>query len=280
MILLENVMKTRKSVRRYDMIIGCMMTLNNEAYVENAIKSLSLVSDRIVIVDGGSSDSTIDICKNYTDEIIISKWIGNHSAQRNVYLRYIKHNYPDSWCFNLDSDETIDQSKANVISGLCATKTARFYWFRRKWLVNVDPITYISSAPHFPDWQLRLFKVSHRTEYNGLIHENLTGRSIFNKIRGIPYVKLLSRKITDLDIWHLDLVLNSFDRRREKVQKYEKMERDSGGRDYYLPEDFNTNISVIHDPEAKLIINEKIMKITAPNRAHWDEFLKAKTNAS
>ena len=100
------------------MIIGCIMTLNNEIYVENALKSLSSVSDRIVVVDGGSSDSTIDMCRNYTDEIIINKWPGNHSEQRNIYLNYIKRNYPTSWCFNLDSDETIEPSKSKVISEL------------------------------------------------------------------------------------------------------------------------------------------------------------------
>ena len=219
------------------------------------------------------------MCRNYTDEIIINKWPGNHSEQRNIYLNYIKRNYPNSWCFNLDSDETIEPSKSKVISELCKIETTRFYWFRRKWLVGVDPVSYISSPPHYPDWQLRLFRVSRRTEFNGLIHENLTGRTFLHKAFGIPHVKFLSRRITDLDIWHLDLVLNSYDSRKAKAQKYERMERGSGAWDFYLPEDFNTGISVIRDPEAKLIIDEKTMRITTSNRVHWDDFLRAKTNA-
>ena len=260
------------------MIIGCIMTLNNEIYIENALKSLSSVSDRIVVVDGGSSDSTADICRNYTDEIIINKWPGNHSEQRNIYLNYIKRNYPTSWCFNLDSDETIEPSKSKVISELCKIETTRFYWFPRKWLVHVDPIAYISSSPHFPDWQLRLFKVHKRTEYGGLIHENLTGKSFLHKISGIPYVKLLGKKIMDFDIFHLDLILNSYDRRKEKAQKYESMERGSGGRNYYLPEDFSTGISVTLDSHAKPIITNSTLRAIEANKQHWNSYLATKVN--
>lgn len=268
------------------MIVGCIMTLNNEIYIENALKSLSSVSDRIVVVDGGSTDSTIDVCRDYTDEIIINKWPGNHSEQRNVYLDYVKRNYPNSWCFSLDSDETIDVSKAKVIIELSKSETIKYYWFKRKWVVNLNPTTYISSQPHFPDWQLRLFRVNSKTEYHGLIHEGVSERSLFNKIVRISYVKSASRKliefaneklnrgyfcnnivakldpdsvtrkIEDFDIWHLDLILNSYNKRRDKAKKYEKIEAGSGGWEYYLPEDLKACISYTQEPKAKLIINK------------------------
>ena len=261
------------------MIVGCIMTLNNEIYIENALKSLSSVSDRIVVVDGGSTDSTIDVCRDYTDEIIINKWPGNHSEQRNVYLDYVKRNYPNSWCFNLDSDETIEPSKSKVILELCKSETKRFYWFQRKWLINVDPIAYITSPPHFPDWQLRLFKACKRTEYSGLIHENLTGKSFFHKMSGIPYVKLLSRRIIDFDIFHFDLILNSYNRRKEKARKYESIEQGSGGWNYYLPEDFATGFSVTVDSHAKPIITHSILRAIEENKQHWKSYMASKVNA-
>ena len=258
------------------MIIGCMITLNNEMYVENALKSLSYVSDRIVVVDGGSYDTTLDICRNYTNEIIINKWTGDHSTQRNIYINYIKRNYPNSWCFYLDSDETIDYSKSKVISEICSSEAKRSYKFRRKWLVSF-PASYISSPPHFPDWQLRLFKVNRRTEFIGLIHESL-GSSLMHKLTSFPYVKFLSGNVMDFDIWHLDLVLNSYDIRKEKVQKYARMEPGSGLLQYYLPEDIQTGISIIGESKARLVLFPNTLKMIDANKQHWARFLATKAN--
>ena len=153
----------------------------------------------------------------------------------------------------------------------------KFYWFRRKWLVGLDPPTYISSPPHFPDWQARLFKVEEKTEFSGHIHEVLTGKSLISKVRGIPYVRLFSRRVTNFDIFHLDLVLNSKAKRREKVEKYESIEQGSGGKDYYLPEDKSHNI-LVTPVKTRLILTDETIKNTKANEQYWKDFLKSETS--
>jgi len=65
----------------------CMIVLNEEAIIHNTLENLKNVADEIVIVDGGSTDKTQEICKEYTDKVYVRKFDGDFSAQKN-YATY------------------------------------------------------------------------------------------------------------------------------------------------------------------------------------------------
>lgn len=90
--------------------------------IENEIDWLPLslnpiidLVDHVVIVDGGSTDGTIDYIKGLQSEIANKitlienryehEYIGANGKQRNVYLKFVQAMFPDDWCLVLDADE-------------------------------------------------------------------------------------------------------------------------------------------------------------------------------
>ncbi len=81
---------------------ACLMVRDEEKYIENCLKSLKGVVDEINIVDTGSKDSTMDICKRYGANIIESPWQDNFSLHRNESIKMNK----SDWILIIDADET------------------------------------------------------------------------------------------------------------------------------------------------------------------------------
>jgi glycosyltransferase involved in cell wall biosynthesis len=200
----------------------CMMVQNVEQTLPIALESLNYIYDELVIVDGGSNDSTCEIASKYGAKLIHSPWSGNHSQQRNVYLESIE----TDWIFVLDADEFIDLKTIDFLRSFklsMDTVEADNFWLPRKWISNFDKHHYISNAPHFPDFQRRLFKYNSDVIYTGQIHESVGG--------------LIHQGIclNDLSIYHLDFFINDEEARGNKVRKYSKIDPRNGARHFYLP---------------------------------------------
>jgi len=200
----------------------CMMVQNSEKTLALALESLAKVYDELIIVDGGSTDSTCEIALSYKAIIIHSPWQGNHSQQRNRYLQEVK----TDWVFVIDSDEFIDQKTLDFLRNLklngSTAKTDNF-WIARKWISPFSKNHYISSDPHYPDWQRRIFRYNKSLTYSGQIHENLHGLTK-------PGETLL-----DLCLYHLDLLIKSESERQKKVRIYSSVNEKDGMPHYYLP---------------------------------------------
>jgi predicted O-linked N-acetylglucosamine transferase (SPINDLY family)/glycosyltransferase involved in cell wall biosynthesis len=200
----------------------CMMVQNSEKTLALALESLGEIYDDLIIVDGGSTDSTCQIALSYGAKIIYSKWKGNHSEQRNVYLKEVK----TDWVFVLDSDEFIDKKTLEFLALIKQQQESPItdnFWISRKWITPFNKKYYIASQPHYPDWQRRLFKYNEKIYYEGKIHEVVHGLSH----QGI-FLKNLS-------IYHLDLLINSESQRHQKVIKYSLSSPQDGMPHFYLP---------------------------------------------
>lgn len=61
----------------------CLIVKNEEDVLARCLDSIKGIVDEIVIVDTGSTDSTVEIAKRFTDKIYYFKWINDFSAARN-----------------------------------------------------------------------------------------------------------------------------------------------------------------------------------------------------
>lgn len=85
------------------MISFCYIVKNEEVNLEQSLISILPIADEIIIVDTGSTDSTIEIASKYTDKIYNFEWCNDFSKARNFGL----DKSTSEWNFVIDADERI-----------------------------------------------------------------------------------------------------------------------------------------------------------------------------
>lgn len=85
----------------------CIITKNESSLLKQCLERLVPHSKagghEIVVVDTGSTDDTLEMCKTYTDSIYEFSWINDFSAARN----YAADHAANDWILCIDSDEFV-----------------------------------------------------------------------------------------------------------------------------------------------------------------------------
>jgi glycosyltransferase involved in cell wall biosynthesis len=146
-------------------ISATLIVFNEERNIEEALKSISW-ADEIVVVDSGSSDGTLAICRKFTDRILHRNWTG-YADQKNFAVESARNN----WIFSLDADERPSPELKLEIQDLARNgfrkpgyKIPRVAFFLGRW---------IRHGEWYPDCQLRLFDRRHGKWEGGRVHESV-----------------------------------------------------------------------------------------------------------
>lgn len=145
-----------------------MMVKNEEKYLEKTLKSLEvirkLIDTELVILDTGSTDSTVEIAKKFTANIHFEKWNYDFGDMRNKSISYAK----GEWILILDADEVLIES-SNIIKFF----SNGIYKKYNSATVNLNNI-FSSEESEEPVIStvalLRLFRKK-ESLYNGRVHE-------------------------------------------------------------------------------------------------------------
>lgn len=90
----------------------CMMVKNEEENLARCLTSIQNTCARedveLIILDTGSSDSTVEIAKRYTDNVYFHEWNCDFSAMRNKSISFAK----GEWILILDADEEFENEKS------------------------------------------------------------------------------------------------------------------------------------------------------------------------
>jgi glycosyltransferase involved in cell wall biosynthesis len=141
-----------------------IITKNEEANIRRCIESIKW-ADEIVIVDSGSTDGTLDICREYGCRIIEREWEG-YAAQKNFAIEQTT----GDWVLSLDADEEVTPELADEIrqavesGGADAYDMPRLNRFLGKWMRH---------GGWYPDRQLRLLKRGMGAFKSVPIHEHI-----------------------------------------------------------------------------------------------------------
>lgn len=148
-------------------ISAVVMTKNCASIVEGTLKSVAGWVDEIVVVDGFSSDATVEICRRYTDKVFQNYWDGyRFCTERNLGTSKAAAD----WCLHIDPDERATPEFCEAVSKLLREGTRHSaFEFRKKnyflghWMRHGGWYHY---SRHF-------FKAG-KAHYEGVIHERLT----------------------------------------------------------------------------------------------------------
>ena len=136
---------------------------NEERIIAQCLEQASKLASEIILVDSGSTDSTLEIAAKYTDQISHQDWLG-YGAQKNHALSLCSN----EWVLSLDSDEVLTDVSIEEIKKL--DYQADGYKIARK-LFIADK--FIRWGGYFPDLQLRLFKKGLGKFSNRPVHESI-----------------------------------------------------------------------------------------------------------
>jgi len=146
-------------------VSATIITCNEERDIAEALRSLSWV-DEIIVVDSGSEDATLEICRDFTDKIFHREWSG-FVDQKNHAVEMASND----WILSLDADERVSPELRSEIEseggdgfrcrGYRIPRTARFMG---RWIRHGD---------WYPDYQLRLFDRRYGRWQGGRVHESV-----------------------------------------------------------------------------------------------------------
>ncbi|HDH96448.1 MAG TPA: glycosyltransferase family 2 protein, partial [Proteobacteria bacterium] len=142
-----------------------IIAYNEEANIERALASVAW-ADEIVVVDSGSTDRTVEICRRHGARVIERPWEG-FIAQKNFALAQAEN----EWVLSIDADEEVSPRLAESIKSVLAGD-GRFDGYmvkRRVFYLG----RWINHCGWYPDWRVRLVRKSKARWVGDQVHETL-----------------------------------------------------------------------------------------------------------
>lgn len=97
-------------------LTAVILTRNEEKNIAACIKSIKGLARRIVVIDSGSTDNTIQIAQKLGAEIYFHEW-ENHSRQYNWGIQ--NATIKTRWIFRIDADERLTKESVKEIEKIC-----------------------------------------------------------------------------------------------------------------------------------------------------------------
>ncbi len=174
-------------------ISAVIITKNEATIIGAALKSLVDVTNDIIIVDSGSTDNTVAICKQFGATVIETTWDG-YGPNKNKGINIAKHD----WILNIDADEILDEQLQQSIKQLQLQEHNFIYECKRN---NFFCGKWIRYGEWAGDKQIRLFNRSIASWNNAAVHETLIAKIATKK-------KLLPGHILHYTTRHIDVYIN------------------------------------------------------------------------
>ncbi len=99
-------------------ITAIILTKNEEVNIEKCIRSIKPIVKRIVVVDSGSTDGTVQLAKDLGAEILVNVFEPFVQSKQFLYaMDNIDIN--TKWVFRIDADEELTKESAAEIEEIC-----------------------------------------------------------------------------------------------------------------------------------------------------------------
>lgn len=141
-----------------------IITKNEALNIRDCIESVKW-ADEIIVVDSGSTDDTLAICREFTPHVYTHDWPG-FGIQKNRALDYARKD----WVLSIDADERVTPELRIEIEAAMRDGKAQGYELPR---LSSFCGRFMRHSGWYPDYVLRLFKRGSARFSDNLVHERL-----------------------------------------------------------------------------------------------------------
>ena len=173
------------------------MVKNEAKNLPRSLESVKSAVDEIIVVDTGSTDTTVEIAESYDAKVIRIPWKDDFSTPRNMAIEAAS----GDWIIFLDADEFF-ASPDKIRSAITKLADSTTIIIPR---IDIDEE---QNRELNHDWSMRIFRNVDYLRYRGLIHEHLTNV----KTGKMPYIFGSS----DLTIYHTGYAASKI---KQKLQR-------------------------------------------------------------
>ena len=130
-----------------------LATYNEEKNLPSCLDSIKDLADEIIIVDGTSSDKTVEIAKKYGAIVKVTTNKPNFHINKQIAIDMATKD----WILQLDGDELISKEQKEEIREILEkdSKELNGYWMPRKnWFLG----RFLMKGGQYPDYTLRFYR--------------------------------------------------------------------------------------------------------------------------
>jgi len=131
-------------------VAAIVLTLDEADFIKDCLQHLRPYVDWLLLLDGGSTDKTIDLAGSIPDQLIIRKFSGSFAEERNYAQNRLPPEY--NWCLHCDADERFNDEFLQNMKQIITTNNVHCFRFPR---INQDQ-TYLKLLLNPQDHQVRL----------------------------------------------------------------------------------------------------------------------------
>jgi glycosyltransferase involved in cell wall biosynthesis len=145
--------------------LSVVIIVKNEALNIRACLESVAWADEIIVVDSGSTDDTLTICREFTSHVYVHDWPG-FGPQKNRALDYATK----EWVFSIDADERVTlELRAELERAMNEGRAEGYFCPRLSQFCG----NFIHHSGWYPDYVLRLFKRGTGRFSDSLVHESV-----------------------------------------------------------------------------------------------------------
>ncbi len=143
-----------------------IITYNEEDNIGSCLESVKW-ADEIIILDGFSTDRTVNIARKYTDRIFRRVWDGYGRQKNNAIAKAANR-----WILSLDADERVTAQLAEEIMALLQTGQPPMAGYELPFKVFFGD-KWVRHSGWFPEFHIRLFRSDKAKFKERLVHEGV-----------------------------------------------------------------------------------------------------------
>ena len=146
----------------YDLSV-IIISKNEAKNIRRCLESVRW-ADEIIVVDAGSTDNTLSIAREFSDQVFVAKWHG-YGIQKQRALEYASR----AWVLNIDADEVVGSDLQQTL--ITALETCLYDAYRIPIRMNFygKTLRYSSS----PRRHIRLFRRDGAHYSDDIVHEKI-----------------------------------------------------------------------------------------------------------